>query len=117
MIDIGGTHFIIDLDAMEDKSIIDKEFNDKTVDFKTIETIENADGTKTVKTVITSQPQPKEFNSLKYETIRLLLEVIFSETIEIDDTLGTNHALSGTSLSFKFAFNTLNNYGIIKIIE
>ena len=43
---------------------------------------------------------------VKYETVKLMLEVLMDEHEEIDDALGTKGA-SGLSIPFKIAFNTL----------
>jgi hypothetical protein len=47
--------------------------------------------------------------------IRLMMEILMDGTEETDDdTLGADRALEKTSLSYKIAFNTLYNYGILK---
>ena len=43
-----------------------------------------------------------------------MLDVVLDFEDEIDATLGAERALESTPLSFKLAFNTLYNYGIIK---
>lgn len=46
-------------------------------------------------------------NVVKYEIIKMMLEVIVTEDNETDDTLGLKS--SGLSIPFKLAFNTLLN--------
>ena len=48
---------------------------------------------------------------VKYETIKLMLEIILSEPEEIDEQMGFKSA--NTPIPFKLAFNTLLMKGII----
>lgn len=48
---------------------------------------------------------------VKYEMIKTMIEVVLSESDEIDETLGSKS--SDLSLPFKLAFNTLLNKKII----
>jgi hypothetical protein len=50
---------------------------------------------------------------VKYETIKMMLEVILTEREEMDENLGIHNA-KNLSLPFKIAFNTLLRHGIIK---
>ena len=50
---------------------------------------------------------------VKYETIKLMLEVIMDEHEEVDDTLGAKGA-NHLSVPFKLAFNTLLSKHLIK---
>lgn len=50
---------------------------------------------------------------VKYETIKMMLEVILTERDELDENLGIHNA-KNLSLPFKIAFNTLLRHGIIK---
>jgi hypothetical protein len=43
---------------------------------------------------------------IKYETIKLMLEVVMDETEELDETLGIK-GTNNLSIPFKIAFNTL----------
>ena len=43
---------------------------------------------------------------IKYETIKLMLEVVMDETEELDETLGVKGS-NNLSVPFKIAFNTL----------
>jgi len=51
-------------------------------------------------------------NVIKYETVKLMLEVLMSSNEEADESLGNK--ASNISIPFKFAFNTLINKGLIK---
>ncbi len=50
---------------------------------------------------------------VRYETVKLMLEVIMDEHEEIDETLGSKSA-SGLSIPFRIAFNTLLNKKLLK---
>lgn len=50
---------------------------------------------------------------VKYETIKLMLEVLLGENEEVDDALGSKGA-NQLSIPFKLAFNTLLSKKIIK---
>lgn len=88
MLKIIGEHYYIDLDAIE-----------KYVDM-------------TVQTVDTTGKTETAINLIKYETVKLMLDVVLSENDESDDKLGLA-ASSDLSLPFKLAFNTLLNKKII----
>ena len=88
MLKIMGDHYFIDLDAIE-----------KYVDM----TVQNVDTTGKTGTAI---------NIIKYETVKLMLDVILTESDDADDKLGLASA-NNLSLPFKLAFNTLLNKKII----
>lgn len=50
---------------------------------------------------------------VKYETIKLMLEVLMGENEEVDDALGAKGA-NQLSIPFKLAFNTLLSKNLIK---
>ena len=59
----------------------------------------------------------KEIDGPKYEILRAMIQVMIDfelETEESDTSLGADRALDKKSLSYKIAFNTLYNYGILK---
>ena len=88
MLKIMGDHYFIDLDAIE-----------KYVDM----TVQNVDTTGKTETAI---------NIIKYETVKLMLDVILTESDDAEDKLGLASA-NNLSLPFKLAFNTLLNKKII----
>ena len=88
MLKIMGEHYFIDLDAIE-----------KYVDM----TVQNVDTTGKTETVI---------NIIKYETVKLMLDVVLSESDDTDDKLGIASA-NNLTLPFKLAFNTLLNKKMI----
>lgn len=66
-----------------------------------------------VKSEVPSGSGEYHISVVKYETIKLLLEVIMEENEEVDDVLG-NKGSSQLSIPFKLAFNTLMSKKLIK---
>ena len=62
----------------------------------------------------TSAPRGKEIDTAKFEVIRTMLEIVLDYEDESDTSLGAERALEKMPLSYKLAFNTLYNYGILK---
>ena len=54
-----------------------------------------------------------KINIIKFELVKMLLEVVLSEDSEIDDKLGLKSASSNISVPFKIAFNSLLNKKLI----
>jgi hypothetical protein len=85
-----GENYFIDLDAVENY-----------LDMSLEPSIENSGVTET------------KVNLIKFEMVKMLLEVILSEDVEMDDKLGIKSSNSSTSIPFKIAFNTLLNKKLI----
>jgi hypothetical protein len=90
MVNVLGENYFIDLDAVEDY-----------LDMSLEPSIENSGATET------------KVNLIKFEMVKMLLEVILSEDVEMDDKLGIKSSNSSTSIPFKIAFNTLLNKKLI----
>jgi hypothetical protein len=117
MFDIGGNLYTIDLDALSNVLVIDKDAENKTYIQTEVKEFFDDKQNLTAKDVTTfEKAMVKEIDGPKYDTIRLLFEVIFSFDDDVDESLGML-SLNKASLSFKLAFNTLLEYGIIKEIE
>jgi hypothetical protein len=52
-------------------------------------------------------------NIIKYEMIKMMLETILSEDLEVDDKLGLKSSSNAISVPFKLAFNSLLNKNLI----
>jgi len=89
MIKVLNENYFIDLDEIE-----------KYLDMGELE--KNSDGIYEAKV-----------NLIKFELVKMLLEVILSEDAEIDDKLGLKSSVSSTSVPFKLAFNSLLNKKLI----
>lgn len=121
LIDIGGLVFTIDLESFTSLLTTTKIDNDGE-EVKGIETETksdyNADGQPISTTIITREyDKGAEIDGPKYDVVRMCLEILMTYNEEVDDTLGFENAMAKTSISFKMAFNTLLNYGILKEIE
>jgi len=60
---------------------------------------------------LTGETDSNHISIIKYETVKLMLDVIMSDGDEIDENLGVRS--TDMSLSFKLAFNTLLNKKLI----
>jgi hypothetical protein len=112
---LGNEGFYIDLDQV-DKIISLNSFADPGTYTETETTTAKDENGKTLHTTIFEKkiPRSKEIDSIRYDTIKMMLDQIFNEVEEIDGSLGLERAIDNTSLSFKIAFNTLTNLSIIK---
>jgi len=59
----------------------------------------------------------KEIDLTKYETLKMLLDIVMTNNEEVDDTLGVARSLGKLPIPFKLAFNTLKYYQVLKSIE
>lgn len=115
MIEFGGIFYYIDIDAV-DKAIMPK--GSKPTDFVTLfereEVQDNEGNTVGITLNETKSVKGKEIDGPKYDVIRMMIETLIDYDDESDTSLGADRALDKTPLSYKLAFNTLYNYGIIK---
>lgn len=80
------------------------------IDFDVIEKyIDMSDGTE----FSLSGTSEMKINIVKYELVKMMLEVIFSENSEVDDVLGLKSSNTSLTVPFKIAFNSLLNKNII----
>lgn len=89
MIQILSEHYFIDMDEIDKYVMI------------------NVDGSSGI-------TYEHRINIVRYETIKLMLEVLMDTGEEIDESLGTKSA-KHLSIPFRLAFNTLLNKNIIKL--
>jgi hypothetical protein len=82
MLKVLGEHYYLDLDKIDDY-----------VQIKEV-------------TPSTGITDTTHISIIKYETVKLMMEIIMDETEEIDETLGTK-GTNNLSIPFKIAFNTL----------
>ena len=90
MLNVLGENYFIDLDEIE-----------KFLDMSDVPSSDSISGTTEIK-----------INVIKFEMVKMMLEVIFSEAEEGDDKLGLKNA-SKMSVPFKLAFNSLLNKKLI----
>lgn len=116
MIDIGGLIYTLDLDKFNDV-LINEELNSKNHDKET-NTTYDSDGNPIGHMVIDKEyDKPVEIDGPKYDILRMCLEILLTYNEDVDDSLGMERMLRGTTIPFRIAFNTLLNYGILKEIE
>ena len=89
MIPIWNENYFIDMDKIEDYIDLSAIINDE----------------------LSGSTNEHKINVVKYEMVKLMLEVIMSEQNEVDEKLGLQN--SNLSLSCRLAFNTLLNKKII----
>ena len=115
MIEFGGIFYYIDLSAL-DKTLAPA--GSKPTDLiKTIEKKITKDGDGNIisfEEYEVSTPRGREIDTGRFEVIRTMLEIILDYQDESDTSLGAERALDKTPLSYRLAFNTLYNYGILK---
>lgn len=118
MIEFGGMFYYIDLDRL-DKTISPTTINpeDKLTVIER-KTVLDSDGKIVgVEIIETETPKIKEIDGAKYDTIRMMIEVLIDYNDDSDSTLGADRALDKTPLAYKLAFNTLRKAGILKVKE
>lgn len=116
MIEFGGNIYYIDIEALE-KVIkpVGVEPTDKIVEREEKIVLDPNNNIVSTEVTEVSRERGREIDGAKYDIIRMMLEIVTDGTEETDDTaLGAERALDKTSLSFKIAFNTLYNYGVLK---
>jgi len=115
-LEFGGVNYYVDFDALDSLLDIDKKNTKKNViETETIISYDNENNIIGKTVTKRENERNKEINLASYETLRLLMEVIFSyQNEDMDDTLGAQRALDSSTLPFKLSFNTLIKYGIIK---
>lgn len=114
MIQFGENTYYIDIDVLE--SVISPELHpSKLVETQTKTYLDEKGKIISVEVNEHSTERVREVNAAKYDLIRTMIEVVLDVTDdEIDETLGAERGLEKASLSFKIAFNTLYEYGILK---
>jgi hypothetical protein len=113
MIEFGGVEYYIDLDSFAE-TIELKQLKETDVVTEIKTTLDEKNkliGTE--KTEVTNE-RNREVDGTKYDLVRMMIEVLIDFNEEIDDSLGAERALAKTPLSFRLAFNTLYNYGVLK---
>jgi uncharacterized membrane protein YjjP (DUF1212 family) len=115
MIEFGGIYYYIDFKAFETLLGVNEILNDEITKSIMTTTTRDSNGLITsIVDVVTKTPKSKEIDITKFELIRDLLDKVLNSEDEGDTALGGERALAENPLSYKIAFNTLYEYGIIK---
>ncbi len=115
MIEFGNVIYYIDLDALS-KAINPSgpKPKDKYIETE-IKTIKNDKGeVVSIEHFETINERGREIDATKYETIRTMIEVLIDYDEDVDTSLGPDRAFSKMPISFKLAFNTLYECGVLK---
>lgn len=118
LLKIGGDTYIIDFMAME-KLISGNPLSESTME-EDSEITQNLDeaGDIISTTIFTKKyNKGKEIDVSKYETLRMLLEIVLMGNEEIDDELGAKRGMNKLPIPFKVAFNTLKYYEVLKNLD
>jgi hypothetical protein len=119
LLNIGGQNYFIDFQSAEKLLTSGSTFKGgKVEDKETTETFDS-DGKLIGKVVITKETlRGKEVDMFRYETIKDMMDIIFSDDDEEDPAVKVNKKkLDSQPMSFKIAFNTLLEYGVLNIAE
>lgn len=115
MIEFGGNIYYIDLSALEDSISTNEPKKNETISLTNTTVTKDPNGEVLSTVVVTSlSPKVREVDITKFEIIRELIDVVLQYNDDEDSSLGADRALEKTPLSYKIAFNTLYDYGIIK---
>ena len=90
---IAGSHFYLDFEEFDKIIKISEPIEKKDKDGNPIEGY--------------------EINAPRYEILRLMIDTLLTSVEELDEDMGS-YSLKNLTIPFKFAFNTLSHYKIIK---
>lgn len=115
MIAFGGVIYYFDIDALTKTiSPADSKPTDKVTEIEHKVVKDNKNKLIGSETLETTMERGREIDGTKYDIIRLMIEVLIDYDEETDDTLGNERAFQKMPISYRLAFNTLYNYGILK---
>lgn len=118
MVEFGGIVYSVDLDAFSKAIKLGDGKPTDLVGHTTTKTVYNEHNIATsIEVTTTTNERGFEIDGSKYDTLRMMLEIVMDDVDETDDTLGADRALDKLGLSYKIAFNTLLSYGILKESE
>lgn len=113
MIDIGGVILRFDLEAYSKLLLLKNGSDNKEVECETT-VINDSDGNTTQETITKREfDKNREVDAIKYDLVKTCLEIILINNDELDDKLGLANSLASLPISFKIAYNTLIEYGIL----
>jgi hypothetical protein len=102
MFKVFGEEYFIDIDALESYIQIPKK-----------ETPKKRSSKKEEELPVDGMDEYTTISIVKYETIKLLLEIIMDENEPIDEVMAHKTSTNEITLPFKLSFNTLLNKKII----
>jgi len=118
MIEFGGVHYYIDLEALDKVTSVNNIDNGEAIVTEQKIIKDNNDKVIGFEEKKTFTLKVKEIEVVKYDIVRMMIEVLIDYNEQsgeaLDDSLGIDRALQKTPLSYKVAFNTLYNCGVLK---
>ena len=115
MIEFGGVTYYIDFTAFDKAITLSGTKPTDLVSSSETKITKNGEGEIIqIEELVSSSPRGKEIDVAKYEIIRNMIDVLLDYEDDSDMSLGAEIALDKTPLSYKLAFNTLYNYGILR---
>jgi hypothetical protein len=118
MIDFGGTIYRINLEKISELLVSDESLMAKEITETDVKETFDAEGNLMDKEVYTkTYNKSKEFDAARFDVLGSMFQILLNFNDEVDETLGIERVLDGTTLPFRIAFNTLLSYGILEEIE
>jgi hypothetical protein len=118
MIEFGGITYRINLEKTSELLVSDESLKAGDVTETKVEETYDEKGKLESKVVTTNTyPKSKEFDAPRFEVLGSMFQILLNFNEEVDDTLGVDRILEGSSLPFRIAFNTLLSYGILEEID
>ena len=117
ILEFGGIAYYIDFDGLENILKPDEDLESGEIEESETKTTYMQNGIEKTEITIKKYHKRKEIDVSKYETFRMLIEILLTYNEESDDTLGPERGLNSTPLPFKIAFNTLVKYKILRELE
>ena len=114
MIEVLGDEYYIDFDIIDEFLVINRNNRKKIKETDTTIMYNIEDDIIGKEITTREREKPMEVNIIKFELIKRFIDDLgYENETESDPMLGANN-IDKMGVSFKIAFNTLTNYGILK---
>lgn len=113
MLDFGGSVYFLDVNKFTELIKMDHPNGDVIIESVTKEIKDEKGKTITSEVVTTKRERDMYIQQTMYELFREMIDIVLSETDEMDEELGSERALNKSDISYKISFNTLIHYGIL----
>jgi hypothetical protein len=118
MLDFGGSVYFLDVNKFTELIKMDHPNGDVIIESVTKEIKDEKGKTITSEVVTTKRERDMYIQQTMYELFREMIDIVLSETNEMDEELGSERALNKSYISYKIAFNTLIHYNIlVEVVE
>jgi len=113
MLDFGGSVYFLDVNKFTELIKMDHPNGDVIIESVIKEIKDEKGKTITSEVVTTKRERDMYIQQTMYELFREMIDIVLSETDEMDEELGSERALNKSDISYKISFNTLIHYGIL----